>query len=438
MATNIIMPKQGLQMTEGTIIEWLKQEGEYVKEGEPLFSMETDKLTITIDAAATGTLLKIVRGENEVVPITETIAIIGEPGEDFSALLTDIQDQPQVAAVPEKTTTVPMETEPQVSSTGNETHKRFISPRARRTAEEKKIDIETLTGSGPEGMIVERDVLQAMRAPKASPLAKKLSKTEDVALDGVTGSGARGKIMAADIRAARAAKAAGAEVIRGSHKVKLTGMRKVVATRMHESLTEMAQANHRMTVNMTEATRLRNQYKANGIKVSYNDIVMRCTARALMEHPEMNVSFHEDGIEFKEYVNMGMAVALDSGLIVPVIKDADLMTLEELSTAAKDLAERAKTNRLQPDEYTGGTFTVSNLGMFGVDDFTAIVNPPEAGILAVGRIQKQVVVLDDDTTEIHPLLQLSLTYDHRAIDGAGAAKFLQCVKKYLEAPGLLV
>lgn len=249
--------------------------------------------------------------------------------------------------------------------------------------------------------------------------------------------------MAADVRqsgcqASRPADPAPACSGRGEHKIRLSGMRKVVAQRMHESLQTMAQANHRISVDMTEAVRLREQYKRNDIKISYNDIILRCTARALIDCPYMNVTFAGDGIVYKEYVNLGVAVALDDGLIVPVIRDADLMTLMQLSAASKELAAKARNNQLQISEYSGGTFTVTNLGMMDIDDFTPVINPPEAGILGVGKLEKRVVVTESGGTEIRPYLRLSLTYDHRAIDGAPAAKFLQRIKKLLENPGLLL
>ena len=220
--------------------------------------------------------------------------------------------------------------------------------------------------------------------------------------------------------------------------IPLKGMRKIIAQRMHESLTELAQANHRMEVDMTECVRLREQLKAQGVKVSYNDIVIRCVAKALTEFPMMNATMTDTAIIQKHYVNVGMAVATDTGLLVPVIKGADKLTLTEISAKAKDLGTRTKEGGLNPDELSGGTFTVTNLGMFGVDSFTAIVNKPEAGILAVGAMKKRPVVMPDDSIQARNMMWLSLTYDHRIVDGAPAAQFLQRVKKLLEVPALLL
>ena len=273
------------------------------------------------------------------------------------------------------------------------------------TAEGKGIDIATVSGSGPDGLIIERDVLAA-KAPVAAPKA----------------AAAPAPVEAGELETV----------------IPLKGMRKIIAQRMHDSLHDLAQANHRMEVDMTECVRLREQLKAEGIKVSYNDMVIRCVAKALTEFPMMNSSMTSDSIIVKHYVNVGMAVATDTGLLVPVIRNADKLSLTEINAVAKDLGKRTKEGGLNPDELTGGTFTVTNLGMFGVDSFTAVVNAPEAGILAVGAMKKRAVVLDDDTIAVKNMMWLSLTYDHRIVDGAPAAQFLGRVKKLLEKPALLL
>ncbi len=443
MAEIVIMPKQGLQMTEGLITSWLVDEGGTVTKGVPLFEMETDKLTIEIDATVSGTLLKILQESGAEVPITEPIAIVGEPGEDISEILAQLGTASAPAEnqelLREETVSEMLAVTPLVPVAEGVTSK-YATPRAKMTAEEKTIDYRAVTGTGPDGLIIERDVLNfANNQPKASPLAKKVAALNDVDLADVAGSGYHDKIMTDDVLAAVAQKI-GQRLVHGTRSEKLvplSGMRKVVASRMKESLHEMAQANHRITVDMTEAVKLRAQFKAFDIKVSFNDIVLRCVAKALMEFPMMNSSWTDKGIVQKEYVNLGMAVAVDAGLIVPVIANADLMTLQDLASCSSALAQKAKTNTLKPDEYSGGTFTVSNLGMFDIDGFTAIINPPEAGILAVGKLAKQPVVVKDEVV-IRSLMQLSLTYDHRIVDGAPAAQFLRRIKGLLENPGLLV
>ena len=415
MARPIIFPKQGLQMTEGTITRWLKREGEFVRRGEPLFEMETDKLTIAIDAAEEGALLKILRPAGDVVPVAEAIAYVGEPGEEIPA-----------APAPSPAGTPPAAPPPAPGRTP-------VTPRARMRAGELGVAAEALAGSGPDGLVIERDVLAAAEI-KATPLARAEARLAGVELDGLAGSGARGKVVAADVRAA----AARAGEQRRETVVPLAGARGVIARRMKESLSEMAQANHRMQVDMTQACLAREQLAALGRKVSYNDLALLCAARALAEFPQINASLSDQRIVQKHYVNVGMAVAAEGGLLVPVIRDADRMTLLEIARAAADLGARAKAGSLLPGECSGGTFTVTNLGMFGVDSFTAIVNPPEAAILAVGAVKKQPVVVEGDAIVARPMMWLSLTYDHRVVDGAPAARFLRRVKELLEHPALLM
>ncbi len=453
MAEIITMPKQGLQMTEGTIMTWLVKEGEQVTEGQPLFEMETDKLTISIDAACSGVLLKILRNEGDVVPISAPIAIVGESGEDITSLLNEAASQSaqpaaeSPAASEEASSTTP-DAPQAVSSTPTDetqgTQSSFASPRAILLAQEKGLDFRKIPGSGPEGLVIERDVLAyaASSQIKASPLARKIASVNGLAPEDLQGSGARGKVMADDVLASIAARLENRVqgVSRGERLVPLSGMRRIVAKRMKESLGEMAQAYHRITVDMTEAIKLRTLYKNAGIRVSYNDIVLRCVASALTEFPLMNASWSDSGIVLKEYVNLGMAVAVEEGLLVPVIKNADLMKLTEIAACSSELATKAKNHALSTDDYSGGTFTVSNLGMFDIDDFTAIINPPEAGILAVGKMGKRAIVRETpkgDEVVIRSLMNLCLSYDHRIVDGAPAAGFLKQVKTYLENPALL-
>ncbi|MEA4807237.1 MULTISPECIES: 2-oxo acid dehydrogenase subunit E2 [Acetobacterium] len=445
MAEFIIMPKQGLQMTEGTIMEWLVGEGEEVIADAPLFEMETDKLTISIDASISGTLLKIIHEAGAVVPITEPIAIVGDKGEDFSALLDSIGAPAAAAAVAESAEPVQIEEAAIETATvkAPRTGRVFASPRAKMLAEEKGIDVADLDGSGPEGLVIEKDVLDYVLNPAqktaATPLARKIAELENIDINGVQGSGVRNKVLADDVRLSASVSQGPIQMVAplDEELIPIKGMRKIVAERMKQSLGEMAQANHRITVDMTNSVALREQYKAVGRKVSYNDIVLRCVAKALTEFPMMNSSWTSEGIVLKKYVNMGMAVAIDQGLIVPVIKNIHLKSLDQISKESSELASKAKENRLQPEDYSGGTFTVSNLGMFDIDGFTAIINPPEAGILAVGKLAKQPVVIGDEIV-IRMMMQLSLTYDHRTVDGAPAAQFLKRIKELLENPMLLI
>lgn len=443
MAEIVIMPKQGLQMAEGTIMEWLVNEGEEVIEGSPLFEMETDKLTITMDAGINGTLLKILRISGDIVPITEPIAIIGEKGEDFTDLLNSIGSLQNKVNEPTETEQLAEEAIQIKPAKPQRTGKTYASPRAKMLAEEKGIDYLDIDGSGPDGLVIERDVLDYIANPKpkiaATPLAKKVAELKNIELNDIQGSGIRNKILADDVRGAVFANQTSVQTVAqlDEELIPVKGMRKIVAERMKISLSEMAQANHRITVDMTKSVLLREEFKAMGTKVSYNDIVLRCVAKTLTEFPMMNSSWTEKGILLKKYVNVGMAVAIEQGLIVPVIKNIHLKSLNNIAKESSELALKAKENKLQPGDYTGGTFTVSNLGMFDIDGFTAIINPPEAGILAVGKLAKQPVVINDEIV-IRTMMQLSLTYDHRIVDGAPAAQFLKRVKVLLENPLLLI
>lgn len=434
-------------MTEGTITKWLKKEGDRVAAEEPLFEMETDKLNIEITSSASGVILKIVRNEGEVVPITETIAIIGEPEEDISSFLaeTAIAENMTTGAGKSETDTGNTHTEHRsgkttgVKATGGRI---FATPRAKTAAMEKGIEIEDIDGTGPDGLIIERDVISftgmIKAVPKATPLAARIAMQNDIGLDRIEGTGARGKVTKADVEAVVAGKMAGTvNTGRSCRLVPFTGMRKAISDRMMLSIHGMAQANHRMKVDMSEAVRFRDKLKVDGAKVSFTDIIIKVAARALSDFPIINSMLTGEGILLKEEVNIGMAVAVENGLIVPVIKNADLLTLGEISAIAIQLAEKARSGKLTPDEYSGGTFTVTNLGMYDIDEFTAIINPPESAILAIGKIDRTPVAEGDEIV-IRPIVTLSLTYDHRIIDGAPAAQFLQRVKQLLQNPYLLI
>ncbi len=394
MAERIIMPKQGLQMTSGTITEWLVSEGGQVRAGEPLFEMETDKLTITIDAAVSGTLLKIVAAEGDTVPITELIAVVGQPGEDISGLLAG-EVPGHTAAPADNTPTTPALTAP--ARTSRPADVRVLStPRARTRADELGLSLIALTGSGPDGLIVEQDVLTAARV--TAPAVREL------------GSGVR---------------------------VPLSGMRGVIARRMRQSLEQNAQAVHKVSVRMDEAKRAIALMRERGHKIGYNAIIALATVRALVEHPELNAEIVGNEIWRKDFVNLGIAVAVPDGLMVPVVRDAHRLSLLQLSAAMRELADRARDGRLAPDDCSGGSFTLSNLGMLGLEEFTAIINPPEAGILAVGKVEDTPLAVDG-RVEIHPVVRLTLSYDHRIVDGAPAALFLAHIKLYLETPPLMM
>lgn len=438
MANKVIMPKQGLQMTEGTITKWLVQEGQQAIEGESLFEMETDKLTIVIDSTYTGTLLKIIKDEGEVVPITEIIAIIGEKGEDISDIL-DAENDNDINEVKDTEIDIEVQEEKNVEKISNEnlSNKRiFISPRAKKLANESDIEINTVKGTGTNGRIVEKDIVAYKNSlPKLTSTAKKMVIEKGLNPKDIKGSGIGGRIYRSDVEKLVVSKE---ETInnRGERVIPLNSMRKIIADRMCTSQREMAQTNHKIKVDASELIKIRETYKKDGIKISYNDIIVKMVSKALTEYPIINSSFSDEGIILKEYVNMGIAVAVDNGLIVPVIKDTDLMNIEQIGSASKEVIEKIKTGKLETKDYTGGTFTISNLGMYDIDEFVAIINPPEAGILAVGKMEYVPVVVDKTEIEIKPIIKLTLSYDHRTIDGADAAKFLSRIKQLLEKPYL--
>jgi len=425
------MPKQGLQMTEGMVSKWLVPEGGECRKDEPLFEIETDKTAITIGAPENGTLLKIVALEGETVPVAEIIAYIGKLGENADAL----EDGTETKIPEPHADAIKQSYSYDIGTLATETGSKFLTtPRARLRAMENNIYISSIKGSGPEGAVIERDVNEKAGARKASPLAKKRAELNGVSIDEILGSGLGGKVMTSDVKD-----------MEGDIKetlIPLTSMRRIIAERMHSSLHEMAQACHRISVDMTAAAALRKYYQETaGKRISYNDIVLYFTAKALAAHPYLNASFTEKGILLKKYFNIGIAVAVENGLMVPVIRDLDRMDIIEISEEATDLSARAKAIKLLPNEISGGTFTVTNLGMFGIKSFTAIINPPEAGILAVGEIQKTPVIVSDgiaDAIAIRPIAEICLTYDHRVVDGAGAAKFLCDFKSWIENPDMLM
>jgi pyruvate dehydrogenase E2 component (dihydrolipoamide acetyltransferase) len=462
MAVPVIMPKQGLQMTEGTIINWKVEEGDRVKAEQPILEIETDKLAIDVNAPADGVLLKIVRNEGENVPITELIGVIGEEGEDISGLLASADAEPGGDAAGGRTGGGTAATSPE-NRAGEQSFRgendsmgrQFASPRAKMRAEEAGIDLSGVSPTGPEGLVIERDVLVAAEkgqplpskpltvdtgpAAAVTPLAKKVASIHDVELRRVKGTGTSGRITKSDVMdALHTVQVEKTE--RGGHAgylVPHSTIRRTIARRMIDSLSTAAQANHRMDVDVTELVRIRDRLKALRVNVSYTDMLIAVTAKALKETPLLNSIWTEEGLFIKEAVNIGIAVALDEGLIVPVVHNADALSLEEINWKRRELIEKVKSGTLDAAEMSGGTFTITNLGMFEIDSFTAIINQPESGILAVGRI-REVPTVVDGTVTVHPMVNLSLTYDHRAVDGAPAAKFLQSIKRYIETPYLLL
>lgn len=407
MAYEVLMPQLGLTMEEGTVSQWIKHEGDAVKTGEVILEITTDKLTNEVVSEHDGVLLKIVAQEGEDIPVKGLLAYIGQTGE---AVGDAAPAAPAVAPAPVAAPVAAPVVAPAVAA-----GKRIrISPLARKVAGKLGVDYAALAGSGPAGRIVVKDIYDAADAKKAVPAAA--------------------PALAAPV-AAPASGASGLELMEGDTVAKLSGMRKVVAQRMLQSHTEIPPVTQNTKVDVTELMKFRKMLMAaTEKKYSVNDLILKATAKTLRKHPEILVSYDNGQVIQRAHVNLGMAVALDAGLIVPVIRDADKMGLDEISATAKDLATRAKENKLTADEYKGSTFSVSNLGMFGIETFTPIVNQPDAGILGVCAVQDELVMDDEGNISKHQVMRLSFTYDHRLIDGAVAAKFIMDLRDLLQTP----
>ena len=394
MATEIKLPRLGQGMESGTIVRWLKSEGEPVEKGEPLYELDTDKVTQEVEADASGVLLRIAVQEGEV-EVGHTIAVIGEQGEE-------VPEQEEAAPKKEAPSEAPA---PAPVSRDGEPRERVrikASPLARRIARERGIDLSGITGTGPEGRVVAEDVERGAAAPE--PAAAPAAPVE-----------------------------AGEAEVRP-----LSSIQKTVARRMTEAW-QIPVFQLFVSADMTRAQALRKRlvelHADEGAKPTVSDLLTKVCAAALMRHRELNAWWREDSIELRPTANIGLAVALPAGLIVPVIRSCERRSIAEIATARADLVERARAGKLQREDLDEGTFTISNLGMYGVERFTAVINPPQAAILAVGAIQEKPVAVDG-TVEVRPMMDLMLTCDHRAVNGADGAAFLQAVKELLEEPAL--
>ena len=397
MAFEVLMPQLGLTMEEGTVSQWIKHEGDAVKTGDVILEITTDKLTNEVTSEHDGVLLKIVAQEGEDIPVKGLLAYIGQPGEAVGGAAAPA---PAAAPAAEAAPAAPAAAPAPVAAAGGARIR--ISPLARKTAAKLGVDYTGIVGSGSSGRITQRDILAAANAPKtAAPAA-----------------------VEAAAAPAQAAKAGSLELMEGDTVIKLAGMRKVVSQRMWASHNEIPPVTQNIKVDVTALMKFRKMLLAEtGKKYSVNDLVLKATAKCLRQHPEMLVSLDGDQIIQRAHVNLGMAVALDAGLIVPVIRDADKLSLDALSAAAKDLAVRAKENKLGADEYKGSTFTVSNLGMFGIETFTPIINQPDAAILGVCAIHDELDM--DDEGKL---------FKKQVMDGSVVAKFEMDLRDLLQSP----
>ncbi|MEB2782772.1 pyruvate dehydrogenase complex dihydrolipoamide acetyltransferase [Algoriphagus sp. C2-6-M1] len=414
-ATVITMPKMSDTMQEGTISSWLKKVGDDVKSGEIIAEVETDKATMELESYEDGILLYIGVEAGDSVPVDGVIAVIGEKGADYETLLKAQKSESSEA--PAESKTEPAEEakkeeapKAEAKSIGSNApsntadgERLKASPLAKKMAEDKGIDIRTLNGSGEGGRVVKRDVENFV--PAAAP----------------QGGAAVGT----------AAPAVGVESFKEE---KVSQMRKVIAKRLAESKFGAPHFYVTMEINMDKAIEARKSMnEIASVKISFNDLVIKATAAALRQHPKVNSSWLGDKIRYNDHIHIGMAVAVDEGLLVPVIRFADSLSLSQISTQAKSLGGKAKTKELQPKDWEGNTFTISNLGMFGVDEFTAIINPPDACILAIGGI-KETVIVKDGEMKIGNLMKVTLSCDHRVVDGSVGSAFLITLKSLLEDP----
>lgn len=435
----ILLPKMGNSVEEAEIVKWFKQEGDAVEMGDPLFSIQTDKAEVECESTASGILRKILVPEGVEVPVLTVVALVGGADEALPDLACYGKGG-AVSAVPPPEPSVVAPAAPMPAATTSVSPAApaggaSVSPRARKAAAERGIDTSTLAGSGVGGRVMEADVLAIGGAPAASvkmtPTARRMIENAGISSAGIQGTGIGGKVTKDDVSRSLATPPAAAPAPDGAapRRVPLTPMRRIIAERMSASKYSAPHYYVTVEVDMQAAKEFRGRLKA--FKASYNDLVLFATARALREFPNVNARWAGDAIEEGGDVNLGMAVALPAGLMVPVIRQAQLLSLEGLCAASKALAEKAQSGKLLPDDYQGNTFTVSNLGAFGVDHFTAIINQPDSAILAIGQMKDRVVVIDGGIY-VRPIMKLTLSSDHRVIDGAMAAKFMGRLKEILE------
>jgi pyruvate dehydrogenase E2 component (dihydrolipoamide acetyltransferase) len=422
-ATVVRMPKMSDTMEEGTLVSWQKKVGDKVKSGDILAEVETDKATMELEAYEDGVLLYTGIKEGESVPVDGIIAVIGEQGANVEALLA--RENGEAGAEVENISAADEGAKPadnlngtaKTVSVSDSSDRIKASPLAKRLADEKGIKLSEVEGSGDNGRIVKRDVDEFKPAAKAAPAAT--------------------EAPAAPASAPKAAEpvAASAPASGDFVDTPISQMRKTIARRLSESLFTAPHFYVTMEIVMDKAMALRPQLnEVSPAKISFNDMVIKACALALKKHPAVNSAWLGDKIRKYNYVNIGVAVAVDEGLLVPVIRDADKKTMSVISGEVKDLAGKAKDKKLQPKDWEGNTFSVSNLGMFGVDEFTAIINPPDSCILAVGGIKKVAAFNEDGSVYPTNIMKVTLSADHRVVDGATAAQFLLTVKKLLEEP----
>ncbi|MDH3796936.1 MAG: 2-oxo acid dehydrogenase subunit E2 [Flavobacteriaceae bacterium] len=419
----ITMPKLSDTMEEGTVASWLKQEGDLIEEGDILAEIETDKATMEFESFYSGTLLHIGIQEGETAPVDEILAVIGPAGTDVEAVLASgAKAKEAVAEKPKVEATETGSTEPNLAqvatSTALSNGRIFASPLAKKMAADQGISLADVKGTGEQGRIVKRDIENF--SPAVSKGAPAAAPQIETPVSSITGSALQPIALPV-----------GEE---GSEEVKNSQMRKVIAKRLAES--KFTAPHYYLTIEVDMSQAKASRVKINDLpdtKVSFNDMILKACALALRKHPQVNTTWNGDTTRYNQHIHMGVAVAVDDGLVVPVLKFADQMSLMQINASVKDLAGRARTKKIKPDEMEGSTFTVSNLGMFGILEFTSIINQPNSAILSVGAIVEKPVV-KDGAIVVGNTMKLTLACDHRTVDGATGAQFLQTLRAFIENP----
>ncbi len=426
MAKIIVMPKLGLTMKKGKIVKWYKKENEEVKKGDKLFSIETDKLTNDFVADEDGILLKIIENENSTVDCLKPVAIIGNAGDDISNLLGDAKN---TAPLQEKNEEKPIKT---IEADTKSEEKVKISPVAKKLAIENKIDFTKIKGSGPNGRIVLEDIqkeLENKNKTRITPTAEVIAESIGVDASEIN---KQARIDKEDILRYNTNKAYDNLVQPVDKRTPMSTMRKIISERMTQSAFTAPTVNYTISVDMTKLKEIKEEISRE-YKITYTDLIVKITSVVLLDFPLLNSSIDGEEIITRNYVNMGVAVALDEGLLVPVVTNSHIKSLRQISLEIKDLTYRAKTNQLTTDELDGGTFTITNIGKYGVESFTPIINQPQSAILGINAIIDKPIVKNEQIN-ITSVMNLSLTADHRTVDGAVAAQFLQKLKLALENP----
>lgn len=442
MAKEVFMPKLSSTMEVGTLLEWFKEEGDSIEIGEPLFEIMTDKINIEVESYEEGVLLKKYYQADDEIPVNTVVGYVGEANEDVPAEPPALAGEEESAADSDNAEDKAEKKEPAAEEQAETSSDKVrATPAARRVARENNMQLSAIKGSGPKGRVHEQDVVESADSQRATPFAEKIAADKGIDLSQVQGTGARGKIEKADVTGY--ASAVQSEPAEEPERIKLKGLRKAVADKMLESTQNIPHVTLTSEIDMSQVIGVRKSLlpvieKQTGYRLSYTEIIIKAVAHVLGNHPKVNASLVGNEIVMNKNVNIGLAVAVENGLIVPSVPDANKKGLAELTEVSKALGLKAREGKLSPAEMSGSTFSISNLGMYAVDGFTPIINPPETAILGVGRIVEKPVVVDG-AVEVRSMMVLSLSFDHRAIDGAPAAAFLTELKDRLENPyGLLV